>query len=237
MAATVIVLLVLALLVALGTWQLNRSSEKQQLLDRYQNAPQLPAMRPAQLGARWQDYRYRKIRLTGTYDEAQQILLENQIINGRLGYMVMTPFEIANSDKVVLVNRGWIASGDHASRVPMAKQNRRQITGLINHPPGVGIKLGSLDDAAAGWPKYLPYLDMPWLSLQLGKPLHAWIVLLAPSETDGYHRDWRPTVSVGPERHKGYAFQWYTLAIALVFLFVVGSLKPQGTDVDNKEKQ
>jgi surfeit locus 1 family protein len=36
---------------------------------------------------------------------------------------------------------------------------------------------------------------------------------------------WRPAVGFGPERHLGYAIQWFALAIALLVIFISLSFK------------
>ena len=232
---TAIVTLVLVLLISLGTWQMNRSEEKQQLLDRYEQAPTLPALVYAEIGSDWENRRFRKIQLSGYYDDQHQVLLENQVRNSQPGYMVLTPFHIENENRVVMVNRGWISQGDRAGKVPavMVSSDQRSLTGLINHPPEVGMRIGSLDDSRAGWPKIVPYMDTDWLALQMGVDISPWIILLGENQPDGYIREWMPSVRMTPEKHKGYAFQWYSLAIALVFLFVAGSMRPEAVARDD----
>ena len=233
LAPTLIVVLMTGVLVSLGVWQLHRAEQKLQLLQRYENAPRLPALAAtgleSDLATHWREYRYRRVRLMGAYDAGHQILLENQISHGRVGVMVITPFILADSGAVVLVNRGWTAAAGAAREViengPAAAP--RRVRGLLNHPPAVGMRLGSPDDSKQGWPKPMPYVDLEWMALQLGRPVLPWVVLLARDEADGYHRDWRPSVRMGPEKHKGYAVQWFSLAGALVFLFVAGSMKPE----------
>jgi surfeit locus 1 family protein len=228
--ATIIVVLMLIILLSLGTWQINRSEEKQLLLDSFAHAPTLPDLELNALGADWEQYRYRKIELAGKYDTRYQVLLENQIRHGKSGYMVMTPYHLSGEHGVVLVNRGWIEKSQSALSDIEVSEELRSVSGLINHPPSVGMRIGSLDDAASGWPKALPYVDLEWLALQMGTQLTPWIVLLDVEEPDGFERDWHPSVRMTPEKHQGYAMQWYSLAVALVFLFVVGSLKPEGND-------
>jgi surfeit locus 1 family protein len=227
---TSIVVLMLVLLLSLGTWQINRSGEKQQLLDSFARAPILPMVELNALGLDWEQYRYRKIELAGRYDASYQVLLENQVRHGKSGYMVMTPYHLSEGDRVVLVNRGWMEKSQSALSDIEILEDMRSVSGLINYPPSVGIRMGSLDDAASGWPKALPYVDLEWMALQMGKRVTPWIVLLDGGEPDGFERDWHPSVRMTPEKHQGYAMQWYSLAVALVFLFVVGSLRPEGND-------
>ena len=56
-----------------------------------------------------------------------------------------------------------------------------------------------------------------------GLALYPQLVLLDPAERDGYLRDWRPG-GLPPERHVGYALQWYALAATLLAGYVAVSL-------------
>jgi surfeit locus 1 family protein len=235
----VIVMLVLVLLISLGNWQMDRSREKQSLLDRYELAPTLPVVGYSEVGSDWEKYRFRTIEVSGYYDERHQVLLENQVRNSQTGYMVLTPFYVENDNRVVMVNRGWLSQDAGAREIPAVSvsTDHRSLIGLINHPPEVGMRIGSLDDSRAGWPKIVPYMDTDWLALQLGVEISPWIILLDENAPDGYIREWMPSVRMPPEKHKGYAFQWYSLAIVLIFLFVVGSMRPEGDDRDDTQDE
>ena len=46
------------------------------------------------------------------------------------------------------------------------------------------------------------------------------MLLADPAADDGYARDWRPG-GLPPERHLGYAVQWFAMAFALTFIAIV----------------
>ena len=231
----IVVLTTLVALLSLGSWQLDRADEKQQLLDRYSRAPGLPTVDIGNFDQNWQGYQYRRIELSGEYDTHHQALLENRIHRGLAGYLVLTPFVLTDG-KVVMVNRGWIAkTGDTGQQIEI-DENVSRVKGLISHPPSVGIKMGSLDDSPAGWPKTIPYVETEWMALQLARPVLPWVVLLGPHEPHGFVREWQPSVRMGPNKHKGYALQWFSLAIALIFLFIASSLKPDASAAGSKDR-
>jgi len=234
----IVTALMFIVLVALGSWQMSRSVEKRELLERFEQAPLQPAVSLAKLRGDWQQYRFRKISLQGAYDGERQILLENQMRNSQPGYMVLTPFRLAGTGDYVLVNRGWLPRKPDVRELPDVRLAAEAggVTGLVSHVPAVGIKMGSLDESASGWPRSIPYIDVDWLGQQLGARVLPWIVLLDADQADGYVREWRPAVAVRmpPEKHEGYAFQWYSLALVLIFLFVAGSLKPEGSVKDDE---
>jgi surfeit locus 1 family protein len=49
-------------------------------------------------------------------------------------------------------------------------------------------------------------------------------VYLDADEPDGFLRDWRPQL-LSPEKHLGYAMQWFAMALALVVIYVVVNLR------------
>lgn len=233
---SIVVVMMLMVLLSLGTWQMNRSSEKQRLLDSFNQAPELSALSFSQVGGQWEANRYRRVVLPGSYNEDRQLLMENQIRQGQPGYLVLTPFRLEQGS-YVLVNRGWVARNMTQQDLPDIDiaEPVTDVEGLISHPPSVGMRMGSLSDSAASWPRAVPYVDLEWLSLQLAAPVLPWVVLLDPDAPNGFIREWLPSVRMTPEKHQGYAFQWYSLAVALIFLFVVGSLRPQGSQVEGED--
>jgi len=59
----------------------------------------------------------------------------------------------------------------------------------------------------------------------LGTEVESRIVLLDPDRPEGYERAWRPSLGFGPERHLGYAIQWFAAALAAVVIFIALSLR------------
>ena len=63
------------------------------------------------------------------------------------------------------------------------------------------------------------------LERALGVPVESRIVLLDSERPDGYERDWRPALEFPPERHLGYAVQWFALAVVVFVIFVALSVQ------------
>jgi len=62
--------------------------------------------------------------------------------------------------------------------------------------------------------------DYPQLVEVSKKPLLPVVLRLAPESEHGYRRDWT-TVAFGPERHLGYAVQWFALAAAMLVILII----------------
>lgn len=223
---SVVTLLLLALLLALGMWQLQRAEQKRALLDAYAARPTDEAVQLAAGFEPGPEWRYRRAAATGHYDAAHQFLLDNRVYQGRVGYHVLTPLQLESSDYVVLVNRGWVPQGATRAELPVipAPSDRQQLVGLIDLPPDKVFALGEGEDRDPGWPKVLQRVRLQLQAEQLDRKLLPLILLLADDQTGGFVRDWKPVV-FGPERHVGYAVQWFSLALALTVIYLGVNLR------------
>jgi len=115
--------LLIALTVYLGVWQTHRGDEKeerQRLLEaRMAETPVVLTGSAAPGDA----LLYRHVRAAGEYDAAGQIYLDNQVMQGRAGYFVVTPLRLRDG-AVVLVNRGWISRAAAYPSPPPAPARR-----------------------------------------------------------------------------------------------------------------
>ena len=227
LASTVATLLVLPLLLTLGFWQLDRARQKTELLAAFVERSQQPPASLAEANPIDPASRYRRVVATGRYDSEHQLLLDNQLRNGQPGYHVLTPLRLAQGS-AILVNRGWLPLGGSRRELPDVAVTAEPIAvvGWLAQPTNPGLRLG---DAAGGdprWPRVVPYVDYDRLAALLGYPLWPTVILLEPEASAGYWRDWQPRFGgYGPERHQGYAVQWFALALALVILYLAASTR------------
>jgi surfeit locus 1 family protein len=218
-----VVLCILPLLIALGFWQLDRAEQKRAFLDRQKQGMAAPALQlTAATPEDKEALRYRPAAANGHYDAGRQILIDNQVAEGKAGYFVLTPFILDGSEKAILVNRGWIPASRDRKVLPdlTLRNNPAQVIGRINHFPSVGIKLDGADQPTAGWPAVVQVADSAVLSARLGYPLFPFMLELDKQAPEGYRREWREAKVMPPEQHVAYALQWFGLAAALALLFV-----------------
>lgn len=227
LASSIVVLLMLGLLVSLGFWQLDRAQQKRALQDAYSARPDDAPLLIDEGFTPDREWRYRRVQVLGTYIADRQFLLDNRVHQGRAGYHVLTPLRLAGSDTVVLINRGWVPQGATRANlpplpVPVSEQVR--VEGLIDFPPDKVFALGEGEDRDPGWPKVLQRVRLDLQAQQLAARLLPLMILLAPERPGGFVREWNPIV-MGPERHIGYAVQWFALAAALMILYIFASVK------------
>jgi cytochrome oxidase assembly protein ShyY1 len=227
LASTLVVLLLLPLLLTLGFWQLDRGQQKAKLQTAFaEQFSQLPVTL-AEVNFTDSAKSYRRVIVSGHYDSAHHVLLDNQVRNGQPGYHVLTPLRLS-SGSAILINRGWIALGESRQVLPAlaAPTEPVTVTGWLAQPAQPGLKLGDATGSDRRWPRVVPYVDYERLAAVLAYPLQPAVVLLEPEAPSGYERDWQPRFGgFGPERHQGYAVQWFSLAVALVILYITANLR------------
>lgn len=223
-----------ALLMRLGFWQLSRAAEKRELLAN-QNARLHSELRPlSELLAETHDLRYRQVLVQGHYDVQHQILLDNQINQGKVGYAVLTPFILAHESKTILVNRGWLPMSKNRSTLPdigfMPPAGNISIIGMLNHYPQVGLVLAGADEPSHGWPTVVQIINQQKMTQKLNQAIIDFQLQLSAREPYGYVREWQIHTRITPEKHVAYAFQWFALATTLTLLIVWISCKAQKND-------
>jgi len=209
----------LALCLAAGFWQLNRAAEKRALFEAFAAGDRAEAGR--QLPTDAQARRYGRLTLAGRYVPGRQVLLDNMSRKGQPGYQVLTPFETAAG--VVLVNRGWLPADGDRRRLPgvAVSDKQRVVTGRIDWLPRPALVVAATPvDPAAPWPRRLLFPTPELVAEATGLPLRRFQLLLDAVEPDGYAREWQPA-EMGPERHLGYAVQWFGLAATIAVIFLV----------------
>lgn len=217
---TVATLLLLPMFVALGLWQLGRAEEKRALqaeYDRRANEP--PIALDAQL-RRGEDLRFYRVVAEGVYEAGRQILLDNRVHAGSVGYYVVTPLRLRDSDTRVLVNRGWVPLGRDRAHLPVVPPpaGMQRVMGIATVPLERKFSLGD-GVQGTGWQTVWPYLDMARYRDATAQPLQPIVILLDPQAAGGYVRQWA-RLDAGIATHQGYAFQWFALALALLGLYL-----------------
>ncbi len=222
LVTTLAALVVLALLVRLGAWQLSRAQEKESMLE---NARTAGAAAPVELSVGSVDagLEQRQARGAGRYDLARQYLLDNQVHRGQAGYHVLTPLRIAPGQGWILVNRGWVPVGPTRDVLPSlpGPDARVSVAGTLAGPPSTGLLLGDSGYDGTRWPRLVQTVDLARIGAELPGGVAPLLLLLDPGEAHGFERDWPVVRGIGPERHRAYAFQWFALALTLMVIYVV----------------
>lgn len=219
---TIATALLLPVLLGLGVWQLHRADYKRHLqaeYDQYQNEPAAPLASEMRAVAALQ---FHRLRVHGWYEGDRQILIDNRIHQGRPGYEVLTPFHIDGGPVRILVNRGWVAAGsDRKPPAIDAPTEAVEVTGVAMVPVPPGLVLGDVHPPGPNWPATWQYLDMGDYARMVNFPVLPVVLLLDPdSPAGGFVRQWA-RLDTGIQTHQGYALTWFSLAAALVAIYIL----------------
>ena len=208
--------LALALFLSLGTWQLWRADQRAASFAAFSRAGGRPALEAPVEAEDFEQLRYRWLELRGRYLSSRQVLLDSMTHQGRAGYHVLTPFRLAEDEPWVLVNRGWVPADPERRRLPEVEigESARVIRARIDALPRPGLTFDDPEAEASGWPQVLLFPTFADLEARLERPLAPYQLLLSPDAADGFIRAWQPR-AMPPERHIGYAIQWYSFAVVL----------------------
>lgn len=200
----------------LGAWQVSRGLEKRATIELFGDEARFGVWSPGT-----EVRPYQRLQVSGHFDGDHQFLLDNIIVDGRIGYYVITPFELTDSEEPLLVNRGWLprSGPEFDTDIVRVSQERMTVHGRAGSLPRAGYRMGEpiLPDSA--WPKVAVYPSAGDIASALGAGVQPFVLLLDPQEGHGYFRQWVPE-EMGPGRHFAYALQWFAMGAALSALLV-----------------
>ena len=230
-------LVLVALGIALGNWQVRRAAEKAAIAQRLHERGEAPRVilgggggvqehervgtgaHPTKTG----DLEYRRVRVTGEFVAGWPVFLDNRPHGGRAGFYLAMPFKIAGSERHVLVLRGWLARDPREyTRLPdvATPPGRVTIEGVAVASAGRVMQLGTPGALQPG--AIVQNLDVADMARATGLRLEPYLVQQTGPRAPGevLVRDW-PAPASGIDKHRGYAFQWYGLAAMAALFFVI----------------
>ena len=219
-SAVVAALTGVAVACALGSWQLRRAAEKvaiEQAWDAARNAAPLDVRGAPDLAAVATQLP-RRVRVRGWFEHEHSVWLDNRPLDGRAGFLVVTPLRLDGARARVLVNRGW-APRDPVQRTHLPPIGRPE--GLVEIE-GIAVqgvpRVFQFTGADVG--KIRQNLNADELRAEIGAPLAGFVLQQTSALDDSLDRRWIPPAT-GVDRHRGYAFQWFALA-ALLGVIAIG---------------
>lgn len=220
MAFGLLALFAAAGLAQLGRWQLQRAHEKEALLAGVERA-QAAALEELSRLPPGTDLRFRAVAVRGQFLADRQVLLDNQLQQGRPGVRAYVPFQLDPGPRLVLVDRGWLARPDRSQALPQAAvpPGEIELKGVLLDPPGAGMTLGEAPDQS--WPALVTRIDLAELQSRLGQPLLDFVLEDLDTPRGASIR----AGMLPPERHRGYAVQWFGLSLTILIIYAVLALR------------
>ena len=210
-------LLAAAAFCGLGFWQLGRARQKEAMLAAVHEVLAERIPQPLSLAADASRARgYDWAAGEGEFADAPAILLDNQQRDGRVGVRAYRLFAPAGASPL-LVELGWLPlPGDRTMPAIERPSGIIRVQGLLTPPPSHGIA-SAVAVKQPGGELLTIGLDAGNLASGLGvDALPPRMLKLDPAVKLGYARDLDILPNtLPPERHLGYAVQWFGLALAV----------------------
>lgn len=211
---------VFILLCMLGKWQLSRYHFKRHLVEAASGRLARPAIPFSALQAgHVRPEAFLRLSVLGFYQNDSVILIQNQFYHHQSGVEVLTPLYIPGDKKWLLVDRGWHAlSSPQAVPSIVPVQGAQQIKGYLMPRSEYQFILGKNIQNPNQRPLQIQKIDLPELSRLLSHDFYPFILKLDADVPSSFERDPQTqlVLPVPPERHLGYAFQWFAMAAVLL---------------------
>lgn len=211
-----------ALFVRLGLWQIHRSDEKRTMISAQKNQE---LIKPVYWNAKERlPLQYARIIVEGSY-LSQVFLLDNQHYNHQFGYNVISPLELADGS-IILIDRGWVPAQLSRQVLPNIQipSESLKVQGSVYLPSKNPWVLGPVLEKKNKKITILERIDQQLIGQILQKSVSPFIIRLDKQDPHGFVREWK-TVSMPPERHLGYALQWFAMALVILIIFIALNLK------------
>lgn len=208
------------LLLALGTWQLQRLQWKNGLIAERRaashSAPVALPDHPADAAA----LAFRRVSLTGTFLNDKEFHVLATAADGTAGIHVVTPLRRADGG-IVLIDRGFVPTDrkDPATRGAGELQGEVAVTGVLR--PAAGKSSWFVPDNRPGTNEWF-YVDVPAMAAAAGLSDVApfYVEADATPNPGGYPVGGQTVIDL-PNNHFQYALTWYALAAGLAIIYIV----------------
>lgn len=209
---TVFVGVFLPLFVVLGVWQLTKAERKTQLTARIEagqnSVRSIPRERDPEL--------YQRYRLSGRLDDNHLWLLDNRTFEGRVGFEVWAP--LITGHGWYLVSLGWTAGTSDRQRLPPVSVPTGTRTWVGTWRPLSDSLVLAETPLTDDWPQVIQKLRPAAMADRMQRPPPRGLVQLEAGQPGVGPVIWTPTV-MSAARHRGYAFQWFAMAAALLMMY------------------
>lgn len=228
---TIFTIPALLILLGMGTWQMQRLTWKETLIDNLRTRSEsAPIAWPKDVGD-FESIEFQSVIVDGRFRHDREMFLLNRSLNGNPGLHIITPFVPKDGGDVILVNRGWVPF----ERKTPDKRADGQLDG--------DVKLQGIVRVFREPNMFMPdnephnntwfYLDRQAMAAHAGLGPVAPIYMMAGKNANGatfpIGKQWRLDIR---NNHLEYAITWYALAITLAVIYFLYHRKPEEAEQD-----
>jgi len=209
------------ILIALGIWQVQRLHWKEGLIAQRDAAVTAAPIAPPRTLAEARPDEFHHIVAEGTFQNDKELFLAASSDGGEPGYQVVTPLVMADG-RTMFVNRGFIPLElkDMAKRATGELAGDVRVAGLLRVPPA-GKPSFFLPDNRPDLNLWF-WVDLPAMASQdgIGDPVPFYIDADKTPNPGGWPKGGITRLDL-PNDHLQYAITWFSLAVALLVIYVL----------------
>lgn len=212
---TALTLLSLAILIALGVWQLERREQKHALIAQIEmRAKSPPAPIEILLATGDAFVAHRQATALGTFDHAKEVYVYAPRTDGgptRQGKKVVTPFALSTGG-TILVDRGWVEDDSPLVGIP-EPDGEVAVQGVLRPSSSPGTFTPPSDPVE----RRFFIRDSAAIAKAAGVDLRIALILEATVRL-GRPEPLKQSLNI-PDNHLNYALTWFSLALVLLVIY------------------
>ncbi len=161
-----------------------------------------------------------RVYLKGKWDNSKQILVDNVINRGVVGYKVLTPLRIIETNQLILVDRGWVKQNKYREILPNIElvEADEIVSGILEYPE-LGLVL-SEDLVSKEWPKISQTKSLEVISKEYDEFIYPMILLADPILKNSLEYIKITPTNMTPTKHYGYSAQWFLMFLVLCLMYL-----------------
>ena len=212
---TIFFVIFAAVFFSLGIWQIERGQTKTQIMSEFENKL---TKEPIYLNA--ESKKWDRVLVNGKWENKKQLLIDNVIHQGIAGYKVLTPLRIDETNKLILVDRGWIKQNKFRDQLPdiQIPDDFESVSGTLEQPE-LGLVL-SEELISNNWPKISQTKNVEVISKAYTEEIFPMILLADPLLKNSLEYIKITPTNMTPIKHYGYSSQWFLMFIVLCFMYI-----------------
>lgn len=209
------------ILIALGVWQVQRLHWKEGLIAQRDAAVAAPPIAPPQSFDAARSLEFHHIVAEGVFRNDKELYLAASSDSGEAGYQVVTPL-VMSDGRTMFVNRGFVPSElkDPSKRAAGELTGTQRVVGLLRLPsqtkPSFFLPDNRPDLNLWFW------VDLPAMAKAAGvaDPVSFYVDADKTPNPGGWPKGGITRLDL-PNDHLQYAITWFSLAVALIVIYVL----------------
>ncbi|KZN67166.1 hypothetical protein N473_08060 [Pseudoalteromonas luteoviolacea CPMOR-1] len=206
------VVLVMSICFRLSYWQWQRALDKQAQLMMLSEQPENKRLL---INTNAELLQGAKAVLVGEFRSGYWWLLDNQIVNGQIGYDLIAIFDAGGVDDPLIINLGFVAAGKDRAQLPMIELpvGPIEIDAQFKIGEWSGFTLAKYPNQSIHHRNVLQYLEPSFFSREINAAVSPLLVIANQAVMADVTPHYQAVV-MSPDKHRAYALQWLLIGLS-----------------------